>query len=202
MPGEKVPKGSVVSKDFEDRLNPGDFQELINRANDGDGDSIRKLRKLGKGRFSGKPMEDVPPMFRSAYASPLLHEDHFDDLRAAREYSVEVVDEFVNKVCDTKWLPPGAAMLLFCYMCTKHASTMSSFTGALRMKMMQMFKVWDESHPQVKADIMFRLRDRLYLEHHLTFCEFFENKAKEYEKIVEEERKEVTDDESGDCSHD
>lgn len=177
-------------------LDPKDFQELINKASLGDSAAADELRRISGGRFEGKPREDIPPMYRAAYADPLEGKVTLDELRAAREYDVRVVDDFVNKVCDPNWLAPGAAMMLFVFMCTKHASAMSSFGGAMRMKMMQLFKMWDESHPWVRANILYKMRDRLYEEHHLTFCRAFAAKARQYDKIVEEERsadKEVTD---------
>lgn len=184
----------------EETLDPKDFQDLIDKAAQGTKDAIETLRRVGGGRFEGKPWEDIPPMFRSAYPDPLKSDVDFDELRAAREYDVRVVDDIVNRVCDPNWLPPGAAMMLFVYMCTGIAATMSMYGGQLRAKLMQVYKAWDESHPWVKANILYKMRDRFHEEHHLTFCRAFAAKARQYDKIVEKERsaeqEEVTDGET------
>lgn len=163
-------------------LDPKDYVELINKATSGNIDAINELKRLGP-HFEGKNREDIPPMYRSIYCDPLRGEPiSFDDLRADREYSNSLVDDFLNKVCDKKWLPPGAAMMLFIYMCTKYKSAMNSFSGATRMKLMQVFNMWDEAHPWVKANILYRMGERLHSEYHHAYYRAFFERAREYDK--------------------
>jgi hypothetical protein len=151
---------------------------------------MAKLRTATKGQFENKPTEDIPPAFRAAYKSPDPKlPKSLDALRAEREYSRAVVDEFVAKACDEQYLPPGATMMLFVLMCTKHHSAFSHFGGAIRMKLMAMYRFWDESHPWVRANILYEMRERLYHQHHLIFCRAFAAKARQYDKVREEENK-------------
>jgi hypothetical protein len=168
-----------------------DLQGLIDKAAQGDRGAIAKLRQETKGQFENKQPEDVPPMFRPAVyrqPDPKLPKS-LDALRAEREYDVKVVDEFVAKACDESYLPPGAAMMLFVLLCTKFHSGFQMFGGNVRAKLMAMYRFWDEAHPWVKANILFRMRDRLHEEHHRNFCLAFAAKARQYDKIREEENK-------------
>lgn len=165
-----------------------DMQDLIDRAAKGDRSAITKLRQETKGQFEHNPIEDVPPMFRSTrYSTDPQLPKSLDALRAEREYDVKVVDEFVEKACDESYLPPGAAMILFVLLCTKHHSAFSDFGGQVRMKLMAMYRFWDEAHPWVKANILYKMRERLYHQHHRIFCQAFAAKARQYDKIREEE---------------
>lgn len=178
-----------------------DLQSLIDQAAQGDKSAIAKLRNETKGQFENKPLEDVPPMFRpSLYSQPNPSlPKSLDELRAEREYDRKVVDEFINRACDSEYLAPGAAMFLFVLMCTQFHSAFREFGGEERRKLMAMYRFWDEAHPWVKANILFGMRDRLHEEHHRNFCLAFAAKARQYDKIREEESKlpaeaEVTND--------
>ena len=139
-----------------------------------------------------KVSRKIVPFSCGIYPDPLNEKKTtFDQLRSSREYSNDLVNDFVDKICNVEWLPPGAAMMLFVYMCTNHKSALQSFSEALRMKMMQIFNVWDESHPWVKANVLLRLRDRLYEDHHHKFCRAFVAKAREYDKIKEKENGDI-----------
>lgn len=166
-----------------------EMQELIDAAAKGDRAAALKLRDATKGRFEATKTEDIPPFLRSAYAppDPKLPQS-LEELRAKREYDRKVVDEFVNKACSSEFLAPGAAMFLFVLMCTKFHSAFREFGGEERRKLMAMYRFWDEAHPWVKANILFEMRERLYHEHHRTFCLGFAAKARQYDKIVEEEK--------------
>jgi hypothetical protein len=170
-------------------MEPSKLQDLLDRAARGDGEARRELRNATGGRFENKPVEDVPPMLRGAYARPdPASPVSLEELREAREYDRKVVDDFVNKACDPNFLPPGAAMIMFCVMCTKFHSAFQMFgnlSGA-RSKMMQLYNFWDEAHPWVKANILYEMRERLYQEHHLTFCRGFFQAARRYDQIVED----------------
>jgi hypothetical protein len=166
-----------------------EIQELIDAAARGDAEAAAKLRRE-RGRFENKRVEDIPPMFREAYRPPdPKAPKSLDALRAEREYNVTVVDDFVSKACSEQYLPPGAAMMLFVVMCTKYHSGFQLFGGPTRMKMKTLFQFWDEAHPWVKANILYKMREHLYKEHHLIFCRAFAAKARQYDKIKEEETK-------------
>jgi hypothetical protein len=168
----------------------GDLQELIDAAAKGDRAAAAKLRSATKGQFENTPKEDIPPAFRPAYERPDAQlPKSLDALRAEREYDVRVVDEFVERACDESYLPPGATMMLFVLMCTKHHSAFSTFGGVIRLKLMAMFRFWDESHPWVRANILYKMRERLYHQHHRIFCQAFAAKARQYDKVREEENK-------------
>lgn len=178
-----------------------EMQELIDAAAKGDRAAARKLRDVTGGKFEAMLPENVPPFLRSAYAppDPKLPQS-LEELRAKREYDRKVVDEFVNKACDSEFLAPGAAMFLFVLMCTKFHSAFREFGGEERRKLMAMYRFWDESHPWVRANILFEMRERLYHEHHRTFCRAFAAEARKYDKIQEEQavqqgqsQQEVTD---------
>lgn len=166
-----------------------DIQALIDKAAKGDPDAIRALRTATKGQFEAKKREDIPPFLRPAYEPPEPRlPKSLEELRAKREYSRAVVDQFVNTVCSSDFMSPGAAMFLFVLMCTKFHSAFREFGGEERRKLMAMYRFWDESHPWVRANILFEMRVRLYEEQHLKFCQAFAAKAREYDKIVEAER--------------
>jgi hypothetical protein len=114
--------------------------------------------------------------------------ESLEELRANREYSRAIVDEFVNMVFDPCYLAPGAAMFLFVAMCTKFSTSFSEFGGVIRKKLLVMYRFWNESHPWVRANILFEMRERLYHEHHRNFCLAFSAKARQYDKIVDEEK--------------
>jgi hypothetical protein len=184
------------------KMDRSELQDLIDRAARGDGEARAKLKTATGGQFEDKPTEDIPPMLRGAYAKPdPSAPKSLDELRAGREYDRKAVDDFVNKACDPGFMPPGAAMIMFCVMCTKFHSAFQMFgnLSGVRSKMMQMYNFWDEAHPWVKANILYEMRERLYKEHHLTFCRSFFQTARKYDQVVEEEKaalpwpEEVTD---------
>jgi hypothetical protein len=136
-----------------------------------------------------KPMEDVPPAFRGfvGYAKPDAElAKSLDELRHERGYSRAVVDDFVSKVMNPEWLPPAAAMLLYTYMLTKYHAAFQSFGGITRAKLTQLYRFWDESHPWVKANICYELRQGFYDKHHRDYSRDFFAKARRYDKIKEE----------------
>ena len=173
----------------ESKMDPADLRSLITRSQNGDSRAIAELRRLTNGRFEGAPREDLPPMYRAAYANPLRSGVSFGEIRAAREYDSAVVDDFVDHICNTDYLPPGAAMMLFVFMCTKHHAAMRQFGGALRMKMMAIFRAWDESHHWVQANVLDRLRHRLFEEHHHVFVRAAFARARKGDKLVEEAKR-------------
>ena len=168
-------------------MEPDDFQKLIDAAAKGDRKARSRLCLLTKGQFKGKRSDDIPPSIRGAYDEPDRYlPKSLDELRAKREYDVKVVDEFVDRACDESYLSPGATMMMFVLMCTQHHSAFSSFGGEIRMKLMSMYRFWDESHPWVRANILYKMRERLYHQHHQIFCQAFAAKARQYDKICKE----------------
>jgi len=164
-----------------------DLQELIDKAALGDASAARRLRNATGGKFENKPPEDIPPQLRAAYRAPDSDNPiSLEDLRIERGYSRATVDAFVEKVCGD-FIPPGAAMMLFVLLCTRSHSAFQMFGGSTRMKMMALYRFFDEAHPWVKANILYELRYRLYDEHHLRFAQGFAAKAREYDRLVAEE---------------
>lgn len=165
-------------------MDRGELQSLIDQASMGDADAIRRLRKVTGGQFENTPLEETPPMFRAVhYTTDSQLPKSLDELRAERKYDVRVVNEFVDRACDETYLAPGAAMILFAVMCTKFPTAFRDFGGKLRPRLMALYRFWDESHPWVRANILFGMRERLYQEHHRKFCRAFADKAREYDKI-------------------
>jgi len=189
--GEKFHEGvtpppAVLEKQ---RLEPGNLQDMIDAAARGEPGAYGRLRRLTAGKFENKLMEDVPPTFRGfvGYAKPDAElAKSLDELRHEREYSRAVVDDFVSKVMNPEWLPPAAAMLLYTYMLTKYHAAFQSFGGITRAKLTQLYRFWDESHPWVKANICYELRQGFYDKHHRDYSRDFFAKARRYDKIKEE----------------
>lgn len=167
-----------------------DLQNLIRRSQEGDTEAMAELRRATGGKFENEPKSDIPPMYRSAYPDPLSAScKSFGEIRASRKYSMELVDDFVDRICDADFLPPGAAMMLFVFMCTKHEPLVQNFPAAMRIKMMAVFKAWDESHHWVQANVLSNLRHRLFEEHHHVFVRAAFDRARKSDRLVEEAKR-------------
>lgn len=161
-----------------------DMKALIDAAARGEPGAVERLRNRAGGNFENMPREDIPPFARDhpVYDPPNAElPKSLEEHRADREYDVRVVDEFVEKVLDTNWLAPGAAMMLFVVMCTEYQAAFSMFGNGLRHKMIQLFRFWEGAHPWVKTNILYRLRYRLHDDHHLMFCKASALKARRFD---------------------
>lgn len=162
------------------------MQDLIDRAAEGDSIAAGNLKRLARGNY----VAPTKPKKTGEYEADPHLPQILEELRHKREYDAKLVETFVSQACNEKFLPPGAAMMLFVFMCTRFHSAFRDFGGTTRLKLMSMYRFWDEAHHWVKSSILFQMREQLYQQHHRVFCQGFEQKARQIDKLIEEERSE------------
>lgn len=189
---EGIWKDAIVSPE-EEIAEEEDIHVLLNLASHGDDVARRKLTRRLSGSFKAPPTAEPS----GVYPSPLNGAVSIDELWASRKYEAGLVRDFVDKVCNPVFLPLGAAMMLFVVMCIKMSPTFDVFGSKLRMKLKQLFGMFDTAHPWVKANILLEMRERLYHEHHLTYCRASVAAARQYDALPDWENQNNGDGENG-----
>lgn len=189
---EGIWKDAIVSPE-EEIAEEEDIHVLLNLASHGDDVARRKLTRRLSGSFKAPPTAEPS----GVYPSPLNGAVSIDELWASRKYEAGLVRDFVDKVCNPVFLPPGAAMMLFVVMCIKLNPAFEFFSTKLRMKLKQFLGMFDTAHPWVKANILLELRERLYHEHHLIYCRAAVAEARRYDDLPDGEKQDDEDGTSG-----
>lgn len=143
---------------------PTDTKDLITEAANGNHRAAAVLREALRGNYKAPPIKSSGKAHPSnkGYSNPDPGlKKTLEELREGREYAQETVDDFLRKITDPEWIPPGVSLTLFIAMLTgAQPSFMFRTLGSgMSSRAVTLYYFFREAEEWTKVNILLGMRD-------------------------------------------
>jgi hypothetical protein len=140
---------------------PTTIDELRNEAARGNHRAAAVLRVILEGAYEESKIAGSKGSVCGYGIPDVDNKKSIEELRSTREYSKHTVDEFLLKITDPSFIPPGTALILFIsFLTNMQINFISRALGSeLSSKAMQLFYFFREAEAWTKVNILIGMKN-------------------------------------------